>query len=457
MAIPELETENIWGGWEEIVPLGAIDATDRIRKDLGDIGGLVSSIKEFGIIQPIVLSKEYVGGMSPVIKLVAGGRRFAALKQLGIADLVHGREFVWRNENRDVHDSKTQLRFSAIELEENLRRKDLSWPEIVEGKAKLLKIMQEIYGEQKMGGPSKSTAQTQIPNSTGFGVRKLAAMLGESPATISRDLQIAAAIKMFPQMSTFDTKEAAVRKLSTATNIATNLSKPSAIAGLEHDWKLYKGKFEDHVHEIPNESIDLIYTDLPFGVDLNKMSGHASQGIVSYPDSREKIVSNLANISVESFRILKPNTFCVFFFGFNYYTELVSSLKAAGFIVNPVPFIWYKHTRSTENPNIRYANAYDAAIVAGKGSPMFVRPGQPNVVDIPAVPPSQKLQIAQQPLDLVTKFILDMTAEGMTICDLAAGSGTTGVASLKNKRKVVMFEKEPQAWPVIESRMNSLT
>jgi site-specific DNA-methyltransferase (adenine-specific) len=220
-------------------------------------------------------------------------------------------------------------------------------------------------------------------------------------------------------------------------------------------WTLHEGDFRDNISKIPDESVDLVYSDLPFGVALDQMSKH-SGGVVSYGDSREGILNSLQAIASESYRVLRADRFTVLFFGFNYYHELVSVLRACGFSVNPVPVCWYKHTRSTENPNTRYANAYDPAIVAMKGSPVFIRPGQANVVDMPAVTPSERIQIAQQPVALVEKFIRDMVAPGAMVVDLMAGSGTTGVAALQCKCRVILFERELAACAVIKARLGAL-
>ena len=48
---------------------------DRIRKELRDIDDLAESIKEIGLIQPIILTKDN--------ELIAGHRRLLACKKLG--------------------------------------------------------------------------------------------------------------------------------------------------------------------------------------------------------------------------------------------------------------------------------------------------------------------------------------------------------------------------------------
>ena len=57
------------------VPIDRIVVGERVRKDLGDIKVLAASIKEVGLLHPIVVDADY--------RLIAGRRRLAACKSLG--------------------------------------------------------------------------------------------------------------------------------------------------------------------------------------------------------------------------------------------------------------------------------------------------------------------------------------------------------------------------------------
>lgn len=52
-----------------------ITVGERQRKDLGDIDGLAASIQDLGLLHPVVVDQRN--------RLVAGGRRLAAVKKLG--------------------------------------------------------------------------------------------------------------------------------------------------------------------------------------------------------------------------------------------------------------------------------------------------------------------------------------------------------------------------------------
>lgn len=81
---------------------------ERARTDLGDLTELVASIKEVGLLQPIVITADR--------ELVAGGRRLAACRQIGMERVpVHVAE--------DITDAVSLL---VAERDENTCRKDMT-------------------------------------------------------------------------------------------------------------------------------------------------------------------------------------------------------------------------------------------------------------------------------------------------------------------------------------------
>jgi len=93
------------------IPLNEIIVGDRLRAELGDIDILADSIRENGLIQPLVVRYSDK-------RLIAGGRRYTAITKLGWVEVpVYYRE--------DISDAKLRL----LELEENVRRKSMTWQE----------------------------------------------------------------------------------------------------------------------------------------------------------------------------------------------------------------------------------------------------------------------------------------------------------------------------------------
>lgn len=103
------------------IPVEDIVVRKRIRKDLGDISLLAESLKRYGQISPIVLSKKNV--------LIAGGRRLEAAKLLG-----------WRSINAVISESAGELERLELEVEENVQRRDFSMEEVADASRKIYRL-----------------------------------------------------------------------------------------------------------------------------------------------------------------------------------------------------------------------------------------------------------------------------------------------------------------------------
>ena len=103
------------------VPIKDIIVRKRIRKDMGDIEGLADSLKRYGQITPIVISKRNL--------LIAGGRRLAAAKHLG-----------WRTINAVISETADELARLELEVEENVQRRDFSMEEVADATRKIYRL-----------------------------------------------------------------------------------------------------------------------------------------------------------------------------------------------------------------------------------------------------------------------------------------------------------------------------
>lgn len=456
---------------EEVLTTVVVE-DERQRKNYGDVAALARSIKQFGLIQPIVLNN---GDASPV--LIAGGRRLAALRSLGVAVLRHGKEFVWREEQATAEG---KLRRQAMELEENLRREDLHWSEAVLAKQQLFTLMQSIHGESKGFGAGRSGV------ASGFSLRKLAEMLGENHSVTSRDLDLAGYLAKHPMLASLPTKADAQRKLGVAVTVAAmqSMAKRSTvtpvsalptggnvtIAGsvahngapvlpgtqLETRWVLYEGPFQDNIGGVADSSVDLVVTDLPYNIGLGDSSAAHGAGLGGFSDSGLDIVGLCADVAVASHRVLRDDRFAVFFYGMAYHQVLYDALTTAGFSVDVYPFIWLRDRSAPPDGFARYSKSYDPALIASKGIPRFVRPNLSNTISVPSVRGPERLHAAQKPVAVMQKFIEDMTTSDCVVLDMFAGAGTTGVAALRSKRKAILFELEPANCVLIRSQLGVL-
>jgi len=93
----------------------------RARKDLGDLSSLAESIKKYGLMSPLIVSKNR--------ELIAGHRRLEAAKLLG-----------WKAIPVTIVDREDKIGKLELEIEENVQRKDFSTDELAEAYLRLDKL-----------------------------------------------------------------------------------------------------------------------------------------------------------------------------------------------------------------------------------------------------------------------------------------------------------------------------
>lgn len=150
-----------------MIPIKKVKVQDRIRKDFGDIGELARDIKDNGLINPIVINKEYV--------LLAGERRLRACKQLGYEQV--------EVRMMDTRDAEHELN---IEISENDVRKDFSKAERVDYMYRLMRIEKEKAKERMSEGGKGG----ENSNDLGRADEKTASAFGISQNTMRREMQI---------------------------------------------------------------------------------------------------------------------------------------------------------------------------------------------------------------------------------------------------------------------------
>ncbi|MCL2834307.1 MAG: ParB/RepB/Spo0J family partition protein [Treponema sp.] len=103
------------------IPIDEIKIRKRIRKDLGNIPALAESLKKYGQLSPVIISKTNV--------LIAGERRLNAAKSLG-----------WKTINAVTIDAPGKLAKLELEVEENIQRHAFTPIEEAEASNKLYNL-----------------------------------------------------------------------------------------------------------------------------------------------------------------------------------------------------------------------------------------------------------------------------------------------------------------------------
>jgi ParB family transcriptional regulator, chromosome partitioning protein len=129
-----------------LIPVEDIDPNpNQPRQALGDLSELVASIREKGVLEPILVRPR-----GSRFQIIAGERRYRAVCELGLAEIP--------SIVRDTDDAEMM----ELALIENLQRKDLSAFEEADG----LKVLAETYGythermAEKIGRSRTSITET---------------------------------------------------------------------------------------------------------------------------------------------------------------------------------------------------------------------------------------------------------------------------------------------------------
>lgn len=100
------------------VPIDDIKISKRIRASLGDIEGLMASLRDNGLLNPVLVSDR--------LELIAGQRRLEAARRLG-----------WKTIEVTMVDGRDEADRLAMEIEENLHRLDFTPEELDRARRRL--------------------------------------------------------------------------------------------------------------------------------------------------------------------------------------------------------------------------------------------------------------------------------------------------------------------------------
>ena len=404
-------------------------STKRARYDFGDIQRLAESIKEYGLMHPAVVDKITDDPEGKQYVLIAGGRRIRAHVMLGLGSIK-----ATLMEDTDAKERK------AMELEENVVRKDLSWHEQIECLRQLHQLKQELYG----------TATNSAAN-VGWGARETAAAVGKSLGSVGNDLKLANDLRARPDLLERVKKlpKVAAKKVIDQLLEAEELRRRVDNKGIDISVELTLGNCLDLIDYIPDESIDCLITDPPFG----------NEGIVKYAASHGNTYNiNGTNVSTSDTLIplfeelipklrtkLKNGAHVYIFCGMGVmYTALLDILQRNLFLMDELPLIWYKQRASVMPKDFHYSSSYEAILFGHRGE-RIRRLWKPvsNVLIYPAIAPQLRIHPLQRPDDLLRLLIENSTSPGQLVLDCFAGSGSTLKVSRDLQRKAIGFELDP--------------
>lgn len=396
-----------------VIELALIDIPDkRWRPVSKKVEEIAQSMLEFGQLQPIILRPDSQGRFV----LVDGLHRITAALSNGKPTI----EAIFR-------DEADPLFLREIELEVNIRRAEMTWQEKQFAIAELHKMKME-----------------RNPNWT---QRDTARAVETQQGHVAEALKLTEMMKLFPELSK---AKSAKQALSWMQHKAENVLRVHAVMSTPQDYssieeRLWLGDSVELIKSVPAESITLILTDPPFGIDYDTRRAALEEGVSAYKDS-EEMYERLLTMAGDLYRVLKPKGWLTWFLGMHWYERCRREFEAIGFLVDEIPVVWDRSAGNTytTRPDRYYARGYDIALHCLKGEPQMVVRGKPNVLHFPPVPTDEKNFLVERPVELYSEIIRRLTVKGETVADFFVGSGSVLAAAASLQRNFFGIEQNPE-------------
>ena len=425
---------------------------NRQRKefDAEEIASLAGSIAQIGLIQPVVVRP----GSENTYLLIAGERRLRALEYAwNFGDPVRCGD--WLFEENSVPciliSDLSEVDAFEMELEENIRRIDLTWQEKAAATNQLYELRKrqaDAAGtpEPSVGDIAKEIHATSEPvtGHTYQAVREdiiLARNLGDS------DVQKASSAK--------EAIKLLKRKEERKRHEELGISVGASFTAAEHS--LIKGDCLSAMESLPSESFDVILTDPPYGMDAQEFgdSGGKTGGAHFYDDSYETWQGLMAHFAGASYRLAKPSAHLYVFCDIDRFVELKSYFAAEGWKVFRTPILWINPSSFRAPwPESGPQRKYQLCLYATKGDRRVTKLCPDYILS--STDPNLG-HPAQKPVGVYLDLLLRSVRPGDTVLDPFCGSGTIFPAAHKALCRATGIELDDAAFGLASKRLGELT
>lgn len=248
-----------------------------------------------------------------------------------------------------------------------------------------------------------------------------------------------------PNVLFYEVKKEEREKSKTERARDINNSDYKSFDGIVH------GDCIENISNIKDESIDCLITDPPYGVDIlfNKYDNELSRRIENDGDistATELLNDMLSAVSQK----LKYDAHIYIFCTWKVYPEFKTIIEKYHQIKNVI--VWNKKLMGMGDLKYNYADTYELIIFAGGQREFLKRPS--NIIELRFN--DERYHNTQKPVDLLKQLIENSTYPGDTIFDPFIGSGSTAVAAINTKRKIIGFEIDEQNYKITLKRISDV-
>lgn len=412
------------------------DDLPRFREEMGDVKGLIASLKKHGQFHPILINRKN--------ELIAGGRRLLACRD-GKIDI--------KCTYSDVVDEFTMR---EIELEENVQRKDLTPAEEVMAIKELHTIKQKVHGVATSGKVG------------GWTLDDTAALIGKTRGSVIESIELANTIETFPEFKSAGSKSDIKKGMKAIINVVAAVKANAAhdefiaTGNNNEQVKMFCKDMTDHMQSMEDSSVDLLLADLPYGIEIHdialglggKTGNKTTTTGTTYDDSTAIALNLHRFLAVESFRVCKHDAHGFLFTSPEHFYTIREWYKHAGWICYIKPIIWVKgNSGQTNMPSHWPSSCYEMILYIRKDNSRLILEGRPDWIQCDPVRGREKIHQAEKPVALLKELMMRTCLANAVVFDPCGGSGSTMQAAIELKMQGIYCDDSKENYSLAAERI----
>lgn len=390
-----------------------IDRDNRQRKTI-DTKGLKDSIASRGVINPIIITRD--------LTLVAGERRLTSSIELGL-ETIPCRFF------EDLSPSEAMI----VELEENLKRSDLSWQDTAAA-------IQRLHDLHLQSDPSWSQGKTgQIIGLDHSSVAVYLRVAQDiSNPNISRLPSIVTAHNILKRADERRAGDALAEIMSTSHEVVPQASPKGEESQAEPEGAspfppmptpaitspILHTSFSSWCETYSGPPFNFIHCDFPYGVNVFDGAWGGADRVEHYSDTKDVYLDLIEVLARNLDKIASHSCHFMFWFSMEHYVETLDIFRKTlpDVIWNKFPLIWMKsdNVGIVPDPKRGPRRVYETCLMGIRGDRPIVKP----IANTYSCPTDKRYHPSTKPEPMLRHFMQMFVDNGTRMLDPTCGGGS---------------------------------
>lgn len=162
------------------------------------------------------------------------------------------------------------------------------------------------------------------------------------------------------------------------------------------------------------------------------------------------LVFLLRSVAFEALRVVKPTGALLVFCDWRMLPNLSPAIESSGWRYQNL-VVWDKGSMGL---GAGFRCQHEIILHFTAGAPEYYDRGTPNVLTFPRVSAKEREHQTQKPVELLQRLLRVVCPPGGLVVDPFAGSGTTGVAALKEGRRFIGIERDDEYVEIARARLS---